>query len=75
MLDSLKASKLLKGYRGSAPCDCSAMADLIVQVADYAVQNKDTLKELDLNPVFLYEEGQGVAIADALIIHEIRKGR
>ncbi|NMC56081.1 MAG: hypothetical protein GYA50_02515, partial [Eubacteriaceae bacterium] len=66
MLKKLKAYKLLEGYRGSAPRDIDALADLIVKVGDYAVANKDTLKELDLNPVFVYEKG--VKAVDALVV-------
>ncbi len=66
MLKKLKAYKLLEGYRGSAPKDIDALADLIVKVGDYAAANKDSLKELDLNPVFVYEKG--VKAVDALVV-------
>jgi acetyltransferase len=62
---------MLNGYRGSAKCDVDALAEFIVQIADYAVANKDTLCEMDLNPVFVYEEGKGVDIADAVIIKRV----
>lgn len=68
MIRSLKGYKMLTGYRGGAKCDVDALAELIVQVSDYAVANKDSLCEMDLNPVFVYEEGRGVDIADAVII-------
>ncbi len=68
MIRSLKGFKMLSGYRGSAKCDIDALAELMVQIADYAVANKDTLCEMDLNPVFVYEEGKGVDMADAVII-------
>lgn len=68
MIRSLKGYKMLTGYRGSAKCDVDALAELIVQIADYAVANKDSLCEMDINPVFVYEEGKGVDIADAVII-------
>lgn len=68
MIHSLKGFKLLNGYRGSAKCDVDALAEFIVQVSDYAVANKDELCEMDLNPVFVYEEGKGVAVADAVIV-------
>ena len=68
MIRSLKGYKMLNGYRGSAKCDVDALAELMVQIADYAVANKDTLCEMDLNPVFVYEEGKGVDMADAVII-------
>ncbi len=68
MLKKLKAYKLLTGYRGSKPADIDALVDTIVKVSDYAAKNKDTLKELDLNPVFVYEEGKGLNVVDALLI-------
>lgn len=71
MIKSLKAYKMLKGYRGSASCDVNALADIMVKISQYAAENKDTLAELDLNPVFVYEEGKGVCAADALIVNYI----
>ena len=68
MIRSLKGFKMLDGYRGGPKCDIDALAELMVQVADYAVANKDNLCEMDLNPVFVYEQGKGVDIADAVII-------
>ena len=68
MLRSLKGYKMLTGYRGGEKCDVDALADLMVQVSEYAVANRDTLCEMDLNPVFVYGEGKGVEMADAVII-------
>lgn len=74
MIRGLKGYKMLQGYRGSAPCDVDALADLMVQVSDFAVANKDSLLELDINPVFVHEAGKGVDIADALIVREKSNG-
>ena len=71
MIQSLKGYKLLTGYRGQKEGDVEALAGLIVQIAGYAAQNKDTLAELDLNPVFVYPKKEGVAMADALIVKQI----
>lgn len=68
MLQSLKAYRLLNGYRGGAVYDVDALCDLIVSVGDFAAANADTLKELDINPVFVYPKGEGVGIADSLIV-------
>lgn len=68
MLKGLKSFKLLEGYRGQAPRDLDGLCELIEKVSDYAVANKDKLRELDLNPVFVYEKGQGAAIVDALVV-------
>lgn len=68
MIRSLKSYKLLTGYRGQPACDLDALADTMVAVADFAAKHKDTLLEMDINPLFVYPEGQGVAVADALIV-------
>lgn len=68
MLRSLKSFKLLNGYRGSAKCDLKALCETIVGIGRFASQNRDTLKELDINPLFVYPEGEGVGVADALIV-------
>lgn len=66
MLKSLRGYPLLKGYRGAEACDLTALADTMVKVAEFAADHKDRLKELDINPLFVYPDGVGVA--DALII-------
>ena len=68
MLKSLKSYKLLNGYRGEAKCDIDALCHMIVSISEFAAANKNTLKELDINPLFVYPEGEGVSVADALIV-------
>jgi len=69
MLSQLKGFPLLSGYRGGVSRDVEALTELMVHISDYASEHRDTLAELDLNPVFVYEEGQGVVAADALIVN------
>lgn len=68
MIKSLKSYKLLNGYRGSESCDLDALADVMVKVAAFAAENKEKIKEMDMNPVVVYPEGKGVAVLDALIV-------
>lgn len=68
MLQALKSFKLLNGYRGNPPADIEALTDMMVKISDFAYRKKDTLKELDMNPLFVYPKGEGVAIADALAV-------
>ena len=72
MLKSLKSYKLLNGYRGNAKCDIPALCKTIAGISRYANANKDTLKELDINPLFVYPEGEGVGVADALIVKHVK---
>lgn len=68
MIDSLKSYPLFTGYRGQEKLDVNALADIIVGVSNFAYENKDELKELDINPLFIYNEGKGVCAADAVVI-------
>jgi acyl-CoA synthetase (NDP forming) len=66
-VESLSAFKLIKGFRGKAAGDMNAIADAILAVAAFAERHWDTLLELDINPLLVLAEGQGVVAADALI--------
>ncbi len=68
MLRSLKSYPLLTGYRGSEECDIDRLCDVMVSISQYASKNRNELKELDMNPIFVYEKGQGIGIADAVIV-------
>jgi acyl-CoA synthetase (NDP forming) len=67
MIDEIKGSAVLKGARGAAPCDLDALADAIVRVSAMAVDLEGHMAELDINPLFVFAEGQGVRAGDALI--------
>ena len=56
MLTELKGYPLLMGARGSLPCDIEAVVDLLMKVSRLVMENPD-IKELDLNPVRVYESG------------------
>lgn len=68
MIDELKGARLLDGYRGSPPRDRDALADLLVRVSVLAAALGPRLGEMDINPVFVRERGQGAVAADALIV-------
>ena len=68
MIDQVKGSRLLKGFRGSPPADVDALADVLVQVSHMAAQLEGTLSELDINPLMVLPEGQGVRAVDALAV-------
>ncbi|WP_165971584.1 acetate--CoA ligase family protein [Cupriavidus sp. L7L] len=68
MLRSLKGWPLLAGVRGDSPADVEAMADLLVDLSKLALSAEDCLQELDVNPIFVHEQGKGLTIVDALAI-------
>ena len=64
---SLKAAKLLSGFRGRPKGDLAAAAAAVLAVARYAEANAATLIELDINPLLVRPEGKGAVAVDALI--------
>jgi acetyl-CoA synthetase len=66
-LDQLKCAPLLRGFRGAPPADLNAAADVILAVASMVENDPSAIVELDINPLMLLAEGQGVVAADALI--------
>lgn len=63
MLSSLRIAPLLSGYRGSAPTDVPALKDLLYRV-NAMVEDLPEVAELDLNPVFVRRDGDGVVAVD-----------
>lgn len=63
MLTQLKMSPLLTGYRGSPPADVTALKEVLHRVGAM-VEDLPEVAELDLNPVFVRADGQGVVSVD-----------
>jgi acetyl-CoA synthetase len=66
-LGRLKYAPLFSGFRGAPPADLNAAADVILAVAGMVENDPSSIIELDINPLMLLAEGQGVVAADALI--------
>ena len=66
----LKSAPLLHGYRGRPRADIAATVDAILALQDYAISLSASLLELDVNPLLVGAEGEGVFAADALIVLE-----
>lgn len=67
MLRELRAWPLLDGARGAAKADVEALVDTLQRVAALALDLREQLAELDINPLFVLPQGQGVRAGDALI--------
>jgi len=56
MIMETKAYTLIRGYRGDKPKDMGALIDAVERVANL-VMDFPEITEIDVNPVFAYEEG------------------
>jgi acetyltransferase len=67
MLDEIRARAILEGVRGGRPADKAAIVDALLRVSQL-VQEFPEIVELDINPLVVYERGQGVVAIDMRLI-------
>jgi acetyl-CoA synthetase (ADP-forming) len=67
MLTEIKAYPLLKGYRNLPPADTEALVKILLNTSRLVTEHTE-IKELDLNPIMVYEKG--AKTVDARIILE-----
>jgi acetate---CoA ligase (ADP-forming) len=68
MLTSLKAFPVLNGARGRPRTDLAAAARAIAALSRFAAAHAAAISEIDINPLLLRAEGEGVVTLDALLI-------
>jgi len=67
MITEVKAYPILRGYRGQPPADIEAIVQILLNTSRL-VMDFPEIKELDLNPIMVYEKG--AKTVDARIILE-----
>ena len=67
MITEVKAYPILRGYRGQPPADIDTIAKILLSTSKLVMDHQE-IKELDLNPVMVYEKG--AKTVDARIILE-----
>ena len=73
MINELKGSKLLKGFRGSASIDLNMAAKMLVQIGKLGVDNADYVNSIDFNPVIVYPKSHFVVDAKIILNKELKK--
>lgn len=68
MVEEVKGSRLLQGFRGRAAADVDAIVDVIVRVSQLTVDLQDRVLELDINPLIVFVKGKGARAVDALVV-------
>ena len=66
MVDSLKADKIIKGYRGKPGVNLEQLTNLMVPFSHLVMELEDVIESIDLNPVICTRDK--CVIADARII-------
>lgn len=63
MMEETRSYALLKGVRGQAPADIDALRDAILRIG-LMVWDLPELKDLDINPILVYDKSKGVSALD-----------
>ena len=66
-VDSLRVAKLLRAFRGRPAGDRAALVNALGALARLAWQERERLYEIDVNPLLVLGEGEGVVAVDALV--------
>ena len=66
MIEQVKATQLVRGYRGLPKGDCDALAKTIVAFSGLAALQAPKVLEAEINPLFV--QAQGVTAVDGLIV-------
>lgn len=67
LITETKASAILAGARGRAPRDIKSIKECIIRLSQLAVDCPQ-IKELDINPLIVLEDGKGSFVADTKIM-------
>ena len=65
MIHEIKGFPILDGYRGKPKADIDAIVKVLLKISDLVVKHEE-INEMDLNPVFIYENN--LICVDARII-------
>ena len=68
MVKEIKGYPILTGVRGKRRADIEAIVDALQRISRLAQDWKDTISEIDINPLIVYDEGHGLKAADALVV-------
>lgn len=71
LIGMTRAAALLRGFRGAPRADEAALVQAMVRLSQFAAHHRDELAEMDLNPVVVLAEGQGVMALDAVMVRNV----
>ena len=65
MIEEIKGHRVLRGIRGQEPADLDAIVDALLCVSRLVTDHRDSIEELDINPLVVFP--RGAKAIDALI--------
>jgi acetyltransferase len=69
MISEIRSHYILRGVRGERPTDIAAIVDCILRMSQL-VTDFPEIVEMDINPLVVYEDGQGAVALDMRLVLE-----
>jgi acyl-CoA synthetase (NDP forming) len=69
MIHDIKGAPMLEGYRGAPAADLEALTRILLTLSDFA-DHTPAIKEIDLNPVYAYDDG-ALAVDARIILEDV----
>jgi acyl-CoA synthetase (NDP forming) len=66
MMNELRISRILKGYRGKAPYDVECLKDVVVKISRMMLENP-SINQMEINPFSVFARGGAVVDARVLL--------
>lgn len=66
-IEAIRSFPILRGVRGQAPADLDSVLDTLLRMSQLVIDFPEIV-EMDINPLVVYDQGQGAMVLDARII-------
>jgi acetyltransferase len=70
MIQEIKGYSVLKGIRGDPSCDLKAIHQVLISVSQLTMDFQDVISSIDINPLVVYPQGEGVKVLDCLFVKQ-----
>jgi len=68
MIDELKLSKLLAGFRGAPVADRAAFAQTALALGRFFLDHRENIKDIEINPLMVRARGRGAMAVDVRVL-------
>jgi acyl-CoA synthetase (NDP forming) len=75
MLSEIRLSRLLAGWRGAPRADIEALVRAVCGLSDLFLARRDHIADIEINPLIVRPEGQGVRAVDVRIVPTVGSGK
>jgi len=66
MFEDIRGFALLRGFRGKARGDLSALADAVSRLSQFCAT--ELIADVEINPMLVMTQGNGVVAVDGLVV-------